>query len=190
MGSSITERSSLMLYAGSLCLALLAGVAVAAVPSQVSVVVVVLVAGVLFLALSWAALRPRGPVSWVEGTPARTEDALLRLPRRLYYVGAATIGFLTIRPALAFTASDWIFFASFGLTCLVLLTHGLDREYLIPRAITFGVILFAAGGLVSSSHALSQLQSVSIVLRLLSLTIIWFLLRTVVLQTRKHVEYA
>jgi O-antigen ligase len=188
-GTLTFRNSDLALYAVPIVAAVVAGVVVAVMPWQASVVALVLLTGVLFLAVSKAALRPVGPYVWLE-TRISTEQLQLRLPRRLYYLGAATIGFLTVRPALAFTASDWIFFLSFGLTCIVLLTHGVDREYLIPRTITYGVVLFAIGGLISSHNAIAPIQSVSIVVRLLYLTIVWFWLGTMVLQTRKHVENA
>jgi O-antigen ligase len=118
------------------------------------------------------------------------EEAHLKVARYAFYVGAASIGILTYRPALALSASDWFFFLAFGITGLVVLTYGLERDYLIPSSITVGVALFAAGGIISSFGAIAPLQSFSIVLRLLYLTIVWFWLATVVLQTRRHVENA
>jgi len=56
--------------------------------------------------------------------------------------------------------------------------------------ITVGVAVFAAGGIISSSQAVAPLQSLSIVVRLLYLTIVWFWLATILLQKQRHVEYA
>jgi O-antigen ligase len=114
----------------------------------------------------------------------------LRVPRRLYYAGAVTIGFLTVRPFLAFTLSDWIFLAAFGFTCLALFTARDEIEYPIPQLVTLGVLVFAVGGLASSSDAVSAGQSVSVVVRLLYLTLVWFWLGTMLLREWKHVEYA
>ena len=118
------------------------------------------------------------------------ESRELRVPRFFFYLGAGTIGLLTVRPAFALTASDWIFFACFGLTCLVLFTSRTERHYLVPATITVGVGLFALGGFISSFGAIGTIQSLSIVARLLYLTVVWFWLATVLLETRRHVEIA
>jgi O-antigen ligase len=182
-GSTATHATLLLLAAG------LAGVAVTMMPWQVLALLIALVAAVLALAVAKVLLRPVASVD-IRDASRTMEDPRFDIARLAYYLGAATIGFLTIRPALTFAASDWIFFLSFGITCLVLLTYGVDREYRIPRAITIGVVLFSIGGLLSSYQAIGQLQSISIVVRLLYLTIVWFWLGTIVLQSRKHVEYA
>ena len=113
-----------------------------------------------------------------------------RVPRRLYYLGAGTIGFLTVRPFLAFTLSDWIFFSAFGLTCLILLAARDEIEYPVHPLVTLGVLLFAVGGLASSAEAVSGRESVFVVVRLLYLTLVWFWLGTILLREWKHVEYA
>jgi hypothetical protein len=118
------------------------------------------------------------------------DDPRFRLARLTYYAGAATIGFLEVRPALGFTASDLIFLLAFGLAVLVLLVHGLDTPYLMPRAVTVGVLVFALGGFLSSSEALYPNESALVVVRMLYLTLIWFWLGTVVLRTRSHVHNA
>ena len=187
----LTQRNSVaLLYAAPVLFAVLAGLAVAAAPWAASVLAIVLIGGALFLIAARNKLRPAGQPTADDSDAAATDDVQLVLPRRLYYLGAATIGFLTVRPAVAFTLSDWIFFASFGLTCVALLTSRADRDFLIPRVMTTGVILFSVGGLVSSVHALEPLQSASVVLRLLYLTIVWFWLGTIVLQKQRHVENA
>jgi O-antigen ligase len=170
-------------------LAVSAGVVVANVSWRMTAAVIVLgtFASVLVVARTVLnAPTDRVPLAgWGEDT-----DRAFRLPRFVFYLGAATIGLLTIRPALALTISDWIFFACLGLTCLALLTSGTDRDYLVPSTITVGVALFAFGGFISSFGAVFTIQSLSIVARLVYLTVVWFWLATILLQTRRHVEIA
>ncbi len=170
-----------------------AGAALAIAPWHVSVALIVGLGGLLVLAIVRAALSPRPGVQTTEGASGDEYEAHeggLQIARRLYYLGAATIGFLTIRPALSFTASDWIFLLSLAATCAVLLTARHEIDYRVHRAVTIGVALFTVGGIVSSTQAESDLQSVAVVVRLLYLTLVWFWLGTIVLQRRRHVEYA
>ena len=131
-------------------------------------------------------------VEGARGSAPRTfaESRGLARSRAVYYLGAATMGLLTIRPALSFTLSDWLFLLSFGLTALVILQArkvvGLD----LPPLVVGGVALFAVGGFVSSVHAVSPLGSAAVVVRVLYLTIPWFWLGTVLLRTPAHVQLA
>jgi uncharacterized membrane protein len=169
-------------------LACAVGVALGSAEWRIGLVVVVLGVGALALVGARAYLSP--DASGVIETAEVTEDARLRAARYVFYVGAALMGLLTVRPAVGFTASDWVFFLAFGLTCLVLLTYGLERDYLIPSMITVGVGIFAVGGVISTSQAIAPMQSLSIVFRLLYLTIVWFWLATTLLQKPRHVEIA
>lgn len=119
---------------------------------------------------------------------AQSDDRGLRLPRLLYTLGAATIGLLTIRPALAFTVSDWVFLLAFLLTCAALLGARMDADYLVTGAVTIGVVLFSVGGLLSSIGADSPMQSAAVVARLIYLTLVWFWLGTILLRTRGQIE--
>jgi O-antigen ligase len=172
--------------------AAMAGALVAAVPWQASVALVVAagVVGVLVFARLFLRAAPGTEESAERRLIEEREDARLRAPRYLFYLGAGTMGLLTVRPALALTLSDWIFFACLGLTCAALLVSRTDRDYLVPVTITVGVGLFAAGGLLSSFGAVAAQQSVSIVARLVYLTVVWFWLATILLQTREHVRNA
>ena len=190
MDGPLTEPiSRTATYAVLILVAVFAGVAVAEVGWQITLAVVVISVAVVVLMVARVALRPV-PAAAQLVRRVVAEEPYLRVPRLCYYLGAATIGFLTIRPAIAFTASDWIFFVALGLTCLALLVYGLDHAFLVPRAITVGVAIFSVGGIVSSFEAAAPFESVFIVVRLLYLTIVWFWLGTILLQTREHVEYA
>ena len=176
-------------WAVVIAVACLAGVAVAFLPVALVLLLVVAamgLVGVIALRSFFVPTteRPPAPVAEV------TEDARLRLPRLLFYAGAATIGFLTVRPAAGLTLSDWFFFLALGLAGLMVLLDRLRSDYYVPRAITIGVGIFAVGGLVSSFGALDGSSSVAIVIRLLYLTLVWFWLGTMVLETRRHVENA
>jgi O-antigen ligase len=182
-------RSTTAVYAALVAFAGLVGIVVATLPWQLSALLVIVTLGAIALVVAKIGLRPVQAAAR-DDSRITEEDPHMRLPRVLYYVGAAAIGFLTIRPAIAFTASDWIFFLAFGVTCVVLLVYGVDRAFLVPPAITIGIALFAVGGIISSFESAAPFESVFIVVRLLYLTIVWFWLGTIVLQTRAHVEYA
>ena len=167
----------------------IAGVVVSRTPWTVSLATTIVALGAVGLWGARAFLL--GPTTQ-EGVreSAVIEDARLRTPRYVFYAGAASVGFLTVRPALAFTVSDWLFFVAFSLTCLVILTSGLEHDYLVPSVIFAGVVVFAAGGIVSSYDAVVPMESVSVVVRLLYLTLVWFWLATILLQSTRHVECA
>ena len=177
-------------YAVFVGAAVAVGAVIAHAPWQLSLIAALAAVAALGLAVLRVAVRPinlRAP-TWVEAE--EVADPRLRYARLAYYVGLATIGFLTVRPALGFTASDWIFFASLGLVVLVILVYGISTPYLIPGAVTVGVLLFALGGVLSSIHAVSPSDSTLVVVRMLYLTLVWFWLGTIVLQTRSHVDTA
>ncbi len=172
-----------------IALAGLTGTAVALLPVIPAILLLVAAVGLLGL-LAVRAIFPRGAGAIGEPASEIDEDPRLRLPRLFFYAGAATIGFLTVRPAAGLTLSDGFFFLALGLAGLVILVDGLRGDYYVPRAITIGVGVFAVGGLVSSFGAMDGAESVAIVVRLLYLTLVWFWLGTIVLENRRHVENA
>jgi|tagenome__1003787_1003787.scaffolds.fasta_scaffold20988995_2 O-antigen ligase len=136
------------------------------------------------------ALRPPAPSRRFAVAQTSIESRLLAVARTTYYLGAATIGLLTIRPALLFTLSDWLFLIALGITVLAILRRGDGVGVDLPPLLLAGAALFAIGGLVSSVHAVSPLGSAAIVVRMLYLTIPWFWLGTVLLRTPRQVRYA
>lgn len=176
--------------ASALFLAAIAvGAMVARAPIELLITVVVILLAIAGLIVLRAAVRPPSTTRVPLESEAH-EDPRLRPARIAYYVGAATIGFLTIRPAMDFTASDWIFLGALGIGALVVIVQGLAPDYLVPRAVTVGVLLFALGGLLSSLEAVNPNASAFVVVRMLYLTVIWFWLGTLVLQTREHIQNA
>ena len=175
--------------AALLVAAIAVGATVAWAPIELLIIAVVVLLAIAGLLVLRVAVTPPSTTR----DPLRAEvheDPRLRPARIAYYVGAATIGFLTIRPAMDFTASDWIFLGALGVAALVVIVQDLAPDYLVPRAVTIGVILFALGGLLSSLEAVSPNASAFVVVRMLYLTVIWFWLGTLVLQTREHVQNA
>ena len=166
------------------------GVLIAFMPWQVSFTLIIAAFAVLALAAVRVAIRPDDGHTRVEADLELVSDPRLRLARAVYYLGAASIGFLTVRPAFGFTASDWVFLLSLALLALAMTVHDVPRDYLVPSAITLGVVLFAVGGLVSSRNALDAEASLLVVIRMLYLTLVWFWLGTIVLQTLDHVRNA
>ena len=175
--------------AGVIGLAVGIGVFSGLVTTTAILALIIVSAAVLALAAARVALAPVQGASESEATIGTTTD-LYRPARVFFYLGAATIGLLTVRPALSLALSDGLFLASLGLAALVLLTTRLNHDYLLPRGVTIGILLFACGGLISSFAAVAPSQSVAVVIRLLYLTLVWFWLATAVLRTRKHVENA
>ena len=166
------------------------GIVIARNPWQVSLTLIVVgaMAAALVLARAHLAELPDAAEDFVEtGVQA---DRQLRPPRLVFYAGAGLIGLLTVRPALAFTVSDWIFFGCLGLTTLALLTSPAYRDYRVPAILSIGVGIFAFGGFISSFGAVQASESVAVIARVIYLTLVWFWLATTLLRTRKHVENA
>lgn len=131
-----------------------------------------------------AHFRPRAAVH------ASVESWLLGCARTVYYLGAATIGLLTIRPALSFTLSDWLFLVAIGITILALVRGRKVVGVDLPRLVIVGAALFAVGGLISSFNAISPLGSAAVVVRVLYLTLPWFWVGIVLLRTPSRVQLA
>jgi O-antigen ligase len=170
--------------------AVLVGSVAASLPWQVSLAMVLGGAGVLVLATVRVVLQPGHVAASATTEPVGVSDPRLRFARLTYYLGAAMIGLLTVRPALGFTASDWVFVLSLALLVIAMTVHDVSHDYLVPTAITLGVALFAVGGLISTRNAVNAEESLLVVIRMLYLTLVWFWLGTIVLQTRLHVENA
>jgi O-antigen ligase len=183
------DRSTAGSVGGVIALAVAIGAFSGLLTETNMLVLVIVAAAILSLVLAREALAPAGDPEEPDDSDRSSEDGF-QAARIFFYLGAATIGFLTVRPAFALTASDGFFLASLGFACLVLLTTRLRHDYLVPRPVTIGILLFGFGGLISSFDAVAPTQSVAVVLRLLYLTLIWFWLATAVLRTRQHVENA
>jgi O-antigen/teichoic acid export membrane protein/O-antigen ligase len=185
---------------GAVAVSLVAGAAAAFLPP---LLVVALITGgglVLLVAVGRRTLarRPQAvgvssareslPVS-DDGRDERDADGL-RLPRLAYYLGLLFMGQLTLRPALNFTLSDWLFLVSLLLTLAIL---GMTHRRLgaaIPRLLLVGAGFIALGGLTASYVAEDWLGSLAVTLRLLYLTVAWFWLAVVLLRTIRQVATA
>ncbi|MFO7592194.1 MAG: O-antigen ligase family protein [Acidimicrobiia bacterium] len=176
-------------YGSVVVAALVIGLVVARLPWELTLLIVLAVVGVTGLAAVRIAVRPPRPTD-TEDRLSEIEDPRFRAARLAYYIGAGSIGLLTIRPAMGFAVSDWIFLTSLGLAVTVVLMRRIAIPFLVPRAIVLGVVVFAIGGLISSLEAVSPNASAMVVIRMLYLTLVWFWLGTMVLQTRAHVHIA
>lgn len=184
-----SARYLVRVYGAVVVAALAVGIVVARLPWELTLLIILAALGVAALAAVRIAVRPPRP-TLAGGHQSEVEDARFRAARLVYYVGAGSIGLLTIRPALGFAVSDWIFLASLGLAVAVVLMRRIAIPFLVPRAIVLGVVIFAIGGLISSLEAVSPNASALVVVRMLYLTLVWFWLGTMVLQTRDHVYTA
>jgi O-antigen ligase len=113
----------------------------------------------------------------------------LQLPRLLYYLGAATLGLLTLRPFAGLTLSDLFFLSSFA---LAIASQLLSRRStgLVEQRMVLGGLIYAAGALMSAFGGEDSLASLNVVVRLLFLVIGWFWLSTVLLRTPDQVRLA
>jgi O-antigen ligase len=113
-----------------------------------------------------------------------------RLPRLLYYAGVVTIALLIIRPAIAFTLSDWFFLAALLATLFVALTRRATIHSHLPPSLVIGIGIFTGGAILSSANSPLPLHSLITTAKFFYLTLVWFWLGTVLLTTPKHVETA
>ena len=110
-------------------------------------------------------------------------------PRFFFYLGLLTIGQTVLRPALAFTISDWFFLFSFFLTTSECLLKK-NFEIKFPPYMLIGLFLFTIGGIISSGFAEMPLMSVITLIKYLYLIAVWFWLGCILLQTPGQIQTA
>jgi O-antigen/teichoic acid export membrane protein/O-antigen ligase len=120
-------------------------------------------------------------------TPPRDDDDDFRLARVLYYAGFAILGQLTLRPATVGTFSDLLFLGSFASAASLLAIYRRRVVIPLPPLVLYGLLIFSLGALASTFSSLSPNASIAVVLRVLTLTAVWFWLGTAVLRRREHV---
>lgn len=188
-GSDTRDFPLAAVYVGVAAAAAAIGVILAVLPWELSLMVAIAALATLSLVVLRVVMAPSR--SAIEQTREPVpQTPWLRQARLVYYAGVATLGLLTVRPALGFTMSDWIFLLALGLACAAILMHGTQAHYLVPGSITVGVLIFSLGGFLSSTQALYPYASAFIVIRMLYLTLVWFWLGAIVLERRSHVENA
>lgn len=114
----------------------------------------------------------------------------MMLPRILYYLGAASVILLVVRPTRVMTISDWFFLGSLVCVIAVLLLSGNVSFTGLPNGVVIGIAIFAVGAGVSSLNTTSVIASITVLVRFAYLTLAWFWLGTLVLKTPKHVRTA
>jgi O-antigen/teichoic acid export membrane protein len=122
-----------------------------------------------------------------DGTQSRDGDDQFRLARYFYYAGFLVLGQLTLRPPAVGTISDAMFFASFASAASLLAIYKRRVAIPVPPLLLGGVLLFSLGAFASTFSSVAPNASIAVVLRLLTLIIVWFWLGTVVLRRREHV---
>src|SRR5262245_41613534 len=100
------------------------------------------------------------------------------LPLALGWLGMATIGLNTVRPA-GYPVSDFIFLAMVGVICVKLLVG--DESGLAPararqssRYVLFGSVILLTAGVLSSFQSWNPEESLTVVVRLGYVTLVWF----------------
>jgi O-antigen/teichoic acid export membrane protein/O-antigen ligase len=177
-----------------------AGIAVAVLPPDTALLVVLALSAALFFALARAALGKRAHSSLsrvLEARPQREEaDEVLpparefHLPRLLYYGGLALLALLTLRAGGQVTFSDVLFLFSFLLACAELVVLRRQVPIRVPFLLLVGMAIFTLGGLLSTFNSYEYVKSTGIIVRLIFLSVFWFWLGTIVLNTRERVRKA
>ena len=127
----------------------------------------------------------------IDAPAARVDVDTFRFGRYAFYGGLVLIGQLTFRPIISVaTVSDLLFFGSLCFAAASLAARRARVAIELPRLLLAGVLVFMVGSLVSSFATETPQQSVTVLLRVLYLTLIWFWLATIVLRRDEHVRTA
>ncbi len=157
-----------------------------------------LVAGVILFFLAVAAVRRRlnRPVADARPEPQPEPEAGaderdgFEIARGLYYVGLVLLGFIILRGPGGLSFSDLFFMAALGMTIVTLIALRRPAPVFLGPVLVLGVVLFAVGGLASSFGADNPAESVTVVARIVYLTVVWFWLGSILLNTRRRLRAA
>ncbi len=116
-----------------------------------------------------------------------TESRVLSAPRAAFLIGLLLIGQLVLRPVYSTTASDYFFLAALVMTLGGLLFSNRESGF-IPGGIAIGSGMFAVGACASAFSSVAPSASLSVALRVLYITLIWFWLATVLLRRVRDVR--
>jgi O-antigen/teichoic acid export membrane protein/O-antigen ligase len=179
-----------------------AGIAVAVLPPRTALVAILALSAALFFAFGRTALGQKTHSARVALVKARSwrddaqevwsrqPDTEFRLPRLLYYVGLVLLGLLTLRAGGQVTFSDVLFLFSFLLACAELVIVRRQVPIRLPFLLFLGMAIFSLGGLLSTFESYEYVKSTGVIVRLIFLTVFWFWLGTIVLNTRERVRKA
>ncbi len=106
--------------------------------------------------------------------------------RDLYYMGTLFMSFLVLRPAFSLTLSDLIFAASVIAVIVEAVITGHRLNSYFPPLLVAGVVIFAAGAVLSSALSLYVEDSFLVLGRFVYLVVVWLWLGSVVLRTQRH----
>ena len=109
------------------------------------------------------------------------------MPRAAFLIGLLLIGQLVLRPVYSTTASDYFFLAALVMTLGGLLFSNRQSGF-IPGGIAIGAGMFAVGACASAFSSVAPSASLSVALRVLYITLIWFWLATVLLRRARDVR--
>ena len=138
------------------------------------------------LAPSAAAAAP-----WPRSTRWRTSATTASAPHGPLLPGPVPHGLRSsLRRGAGVTGSDLLFLFALALAAVALISRRLRAPVYTGAVLILGVALFAAGGLISSFGAPSPWESVTVVARVVYLTVVWFWLGALLLRTRRHMRLA
>jgi O-antigen ligase len=180
------------------------GTAAATLPFRTTLIIAIAVVGALCFRFCRSALwrtverarAARAAAPTPEPEPEVVQLASPRDPsdlpfaRALYYLGLLLLALLTVRVSGQLTFSDVLFLVSMAVACAELVILRRHVSMTIPLLLLGGMAIFTVGGLLSSFESYAPLNSISIVVRLIYLTVFWFWLGTVVLSRPAHVTTA
>jgi O-antigen/teichoic acid export membrane protein/O-antigen ligase len=180
--------------------AVLAGMAIAVLPVNVSLLLVGLFAAAGFFAIGRSAFRRwshtlfgsggRTYAGEQAGDDEELQGDAMRLGRLLFYVGVFLVAILTLRVGGQLTFSDAFFFLALAFVAAEVLVSRRPVPLGIPPLLLVGIGLFSVGGLVSTFGAEAPIKSAGVIARLIFLTVFWFWVAAVVLDRRTRVQKA
>jgi O-antigen/teichoic acid export membrane protein/O-antigen ligase len=200
-GLTLLTSEQLVFFGVTVAASAMAGIAVVTLPSKTALVLVATLAAALFFGFGRSTIDraaeatrmslARSAAARAERAEASSQDeADLRLPRLLFYLGLVSLAILNLRASGQLSFSDVLFFFSLALACAELVILRRRVSIALPLLLLFGMTLFSLGGLVSTFPSYAAVKSAAVVARLIFLTVFWFWLGTVVLSRREHVNRA
>ena len=128
----------------------------------------------------------------MQWTAARPPQIPIGLPLALGWLGMATIGLNTVRIA-GYPLSDFIFLAMAGVIVVKLLVG--DESGMAPararqssRYVLFGSIILLTAGVLSSLQSWNPEESLTVVVRLGYVTLLWFWVMRAVTDSRRALD--
>jgi hypothetical protein len=189
-----------------LCLGIAVGFAVAAVPTELTLVAVLAGLGFLFFLAMRAAVMsgassrggtapdrpaPSTAVDLAVPESAQHAESHLRLASRAaYLIGIALMGVQLLRPAFGFTVSDLFFVLATIGTAILVVRERTILSTIYPPLLLVGAGLFALGTVVSTIGSPMPGDSIAQLVKFLFIIFGWFAATVILIDRPQHVVMA